>query len=62
MIVMDSTNFKLMPHTDMEFPDSETIRVWKTDSLEPDINTYATITGSQFHNGVIEVDVRQAAS
>jgi hypothetical protein len=57
MIVMDSTNFKLMPHTDMEFPDSEIIRVWKTDSLEPDINTYAAITGSQFHNGVIEVDV-----
>lgn len=57
MILMQPDQFNLMPHTDMEFPDSETIRVWKTGSLEPDINTYAGVAGSSFHNGTIEVDV-----
>jgi hypothetical protein len=57
MIRMQSDQFNLMPHTDMEFPDSETIRVWKTGSLELDINTYAGVAGSSFHNGTIEVDV-----
>lgn len=40
----------------MEHPDQETIRIWKVGSLEPDINTYARIDGSDFHNGTIEVD------
>lgn len=57
MIVMKQENFKTMPHTQMAFPDAETINVWKAGSLEPDINTYAAVTGSDFHNGVIEVDV-----
>lgn len=57
MIRMQPDQFNLMPHTDMEFPDSETIRVWKTGSLEPDINTYAGVVGSSFHNGTIEADV-----
>ena len=50
-------NFKTMPHTEMEFPDPGIIRVWKTGSTEPDINTYAALIGSGFHNGIIEVDV-----
>ena len=57
MIRMQPDQFSLMPHTDMEFPDAEMIRVWKTGSLEPDINTYAGVIGSSFHNGTIEVDV-----
>lgn len=57
MVCMQPENFKVMPHTNMEFPDVDTIRVWKTDSLEPDINTYAAVTESSFHNGTIEVDV-----
>lgn len=57
MIRMQPDQFNLMPNTDMEFPDSETIRVWKTGSLEPDINTYAGVVGSSFHNGTIEADV-----
>ena len=57
MIRMQPDQFNLMPHTDMEFTDSETIRVWKTGSLEPDINTYAGVVGSSFHNGTIEADV-----
>ena len=57
MIRMQPDQFSLMPHTDMEFPDAEMIRVWKTRSLEPDINTYAGVIGSSFHNGTIEVDV-----
>ncbi len=57
MIRMQPDQFSLMPHTDMEFSDAEMIRVWKTGSLEPDINTYAGVIGSSFHNGTIEVDV-----
>ena len=38
--VVDLIQFNRMPHSDMEFPDSETIRVWKPGSLEPDINTF----------------------
>ena len=57
MVCMQPENFKVMPHTNMEFPGVDTIRVWKTDSLEPDINTYAAVTESSFHNGTIEVDV-----
>ena len=57
MIEMNQENFKIMPHTDMSFPEEGMIRVWKTDSLEPDINTYASLIGSNFHNGTIEVDV-----
>ena len=57
MIRMQPDQFNLMPQTDMEFPDSETIRVWKKGSLEPDINTYAGVVGSSFHNGTIEVDI-----
>ena len=60
MIRMQPDQFNLMPHTDMEFPDSETIRVWKTGSLEPDINTYAGVVGSSFHNGTIEAVPGQA--
>ncbi len=54
---MKTYSFTVMPHTVMEHPDQETIRVWKVGSLEPDINTYARIDGSDFHNGSIEVDV-----
>ncbi len=57
METMDQNRFKAMPNTRMEFPGDGTIRVWKTGSLEPDINTYAALTGSGFHNGTIEVDV-----
>ena len=57
MIDIREDNFTVMPHTRMEFPDNGTIRVWKTGSLEPDINTYAALSGSSFHNGTIEVDV-----
>ena len=57
MTEMKQSNFKLMPHTDMDFPDAETIRVWKTGSLTPDINTFAAGCGSAFHNGIIEADV-----
>ena len=46
-----------MPHTAAELIDENNIRVWKTDSLEPDINTYAGLAGSDFHNGTIEVDI-----
>ena len=58
MLEMTPSRFKAMPHTEMEFPDGETIRVWKTGSLEPDINTYAAVTDCDFHNGTIDVDVR----
>lgn len=54
---MKTYSFTVMPRTVMEHPDQETIRVWKVGSLEPDINTYARIDGSDFHNGTIEVDV-----
>ena len=57
MINMKTYSFTVMPHTVMEHPDQETVRVWKTGSLEPDINTYAKVDGSDFHNGTIEVDV-----
>ena len=57
MIELKKENFVIMPHTAAELSDAETIRVWKTDSLEPDINTYAGLIGSDFHNGTIEVDV-----
>ena len=55
MMIMKQEAFRLMPHTGMDFPDAETIRVWKTGSLEPDINTYAGVIGSSFHNGTIDV-------
>ena len=57
MVDMKQEQFKIMPHTEMEFPEDGMIRVWKTGSLEPDINTFAAVTGSRFHNGIIEVDV-----
>ena len=57
MIEMHPDRFRAMPHTRMDFPDALTARVWKVDSLEPDINTYAAVEGSDFHNGTIEVDV-----
>ena len=57
MIEIREENFKVMPHTCMEVSGNNMIRVWKTDSLEPDINTYAALIGSDFHNGTIEVDV-----
>ena len=53
MVEIRQENFLVMPHTCMEFPDNNTIRVWKTDSLEPDINTYAALNESNFHNGTI---------
>ncbi len=49
--------YKIMPHTVMEELADGCIRVYKKDSLEPDINTYAALVGSDFHNGTIEVDV-----
>ncbi len=54
---MEQYSFTVMPHTVMEYQDQETVRVWKIESLEPDINTYAKVDGSDFHNGTIEVDV-----
>lgn len=57
MTKMIRDNFIAMPHTEIAFPDPDSIRVWKTGSLEPDINTYAAVRGSDFHNGTIEVDV-----
>lgn len=57
MIHMEFASFYLMPHTAMEFPDPDTIRVWKYGTEEPDINTYAAVKNLSFHNGVIEVDV-----
>ncbi|WP_155991563.1 hypothetical protein [Oribacterium sp. FC2011] len=57
MIHMENDSFYLMPHTAMEFPDPETIRVWKYGTEEPDINTYAAVKDLSFHNGIIEVDV-----
>lgn len=57
MIKILPSTFRLMPHTEMEFPDADTIRVWKSGSLEPDINTYAGVIGASFHNGTIEADV-----
>ena len=57
MIEINSNNFRTMPHTEADFTDSNVIRVWKTGTLEPDINTYAAVVGSDFHNGIIEVDV-----
>ena len=57
MIEINQESFRTMPHTEMAFPDADTIRVWKTGSLEPDINTYAAVVGSDFHNGTIDVDV-----
>ena len=57
MIDMKQDNFRIMPHTQMALPDADTIRVWKTGSLEPDINTYAAVVASDFHNGTIDVDV-----
>ncbi len=46
-----------MPHTAFDIQDYDSVRVWKTGSLEPDIGTYAKVVGSDFHNGTIEVDV-----
>ena len=57
MIELKKEHFKVMPNTDAEFTGEGVARVWKTDSLEPDINTYAGVIGSDFHNGTIEVDV-----
>lgn len=57
MKYMEPASFYLMPCTAMEFKDSETIRVWKYGTEEPDINTYAAVKGLSFHNGTIEVDV-----
>lgn len=57
MVKFDQENMEVMKHTDMEIIDENLIRVWKTDSLEPDINTYTAVKGSDFHNGIIEVDV-----
>lgn len=54
---MREFSFMAMAHTVVETPDSESVRVWKTGSLEPDTGTYAKVAGSDFHNGTIEVDV-----
>ncbi|MCR4777367.1 MAG: hypothetical protein K5858_00845 [Lachnospiraceae bacterium] len=57
MIEINSKNFKTMPHTESDITENNEIRVIKTGSTEPDINTYAAVIGSDFHNGTIEVDV-----
>ena len=57
MIRTKNGSYLTMPHTMAESLNEETLRVWKTDSLEPDINTYAALAGSDFHNGTIDVDV-----
>ncbi len=57
MIEIKQDNFKTMPNTNMEIMDTDIIRVWKSGSMEPDINTYAAVIGSNFHNGIIEMDV-----
>ncbi len=54
---MAQYTFSPLPHTELELVDEASVRVWKVGSLEPDINTYAKIVGSDFHNGTIEVDV-----
>ena len=54
---IDQYTFSAMPHTAFELLNTDLIRVWKTGSNEPDINTYAEIVGSDFHNGTIDVDV-----
>ena len=50
-------NFLPMPHTSVDLSVPEAVRVRKHGSLEPDINTYAAVIGSDFHNGTIDVDV-----
>lgn len=57
MIKFAEKDYVVMPHTKAEFIDDNNVRVYKTDSLEPDINTYLGLIDSSFHNGVIEVDV-----
>lgn len=46
-----------MPHTEIESKPHGIVRVYKTGTLIPDINTYARVDNTNFHNGVIEVDV-----
>ena len=50
---------KLIPvHTKRELLPDGVVRVSKIDKEQPDENTYVKLADCDFHNGVIEVDVR----
>ena len=44
-------------HTEANYEEGGTVEVIKTDKQLPDENTYLKVSGIEFHNGVIEVDV-----
>lgn len=44
-------------HTETNYEEGGTVEVIKTDKQLPDENTYLKVSGIEFHNGVIEVDV-----
>lgn len=54
---LSQMNLRAMPHTEYALAGEDTLRVWKTGSQEPDSNTYVALADTDFHNGVIEVDV-----
>ncbi|MBO4887398.1 MAG: hypothetical protein J5589_03690 [Firmicutes bacterium] len=47
----------IMPFTKAEVLDEGVVRVWKVGSEVPDINTYASLVNTDFHNGTIELDM-----
>ncbi|MBQ9008684.1 MAG: hypothetical protein IJ088_05060 [Clostridia bacterium] len=53
---MEAGNF-IPVHTKAAFLQDGTVRVRKTDKMQPDENTYLKAGNVEFHNGVIEVDV-----
>lgn len=53
----DENRFFPLPNTEMEILPDGTVRAWKTGTLVPDINTYVRIADTDFHNGIIELDV-----
>ncbi len=55
-IILAAENFEAV-HTQASFPGDGIARVRKTDKELPDENTYLKAKHTDFHNGVIEVDV-----
>ncbi len=54
---MKYENLCAMPDTEMEILEDGTVRVCKVNTLVPDINTYVSLTDTDFHNGTIDIDV-----
>lgn len=54
---LSQMKLRAMPHTECALTGEDTLRVYKTGAQEPDINTYVALADTDFHNGVIEVDV-----